>query len=109
MERIYCSAIWYKKLNLNHPLGKRNPKNITEGTVVLGHRHGDVIRNLYNLTGLRSVENGENSVGEYIQGFLTNEDRFVDRIEGAQIAMNANQIKDMDRFNPNQLFSEDLY
>ena len=109
MEKIYCSAIWYKDLEPNHSLGKRNPENITEGIVLLGHRHGDIIKNLGNLLGLRSVENGENSVGEYEQGFLTNKNRFVDRKEGAEIAINANQIKDLERFNPNQLFSEDLY
>lgn len=108
-ERIYCAAIWYKKLEPNHSLGKRNPKNITEGLVILGHRHGDIIRNLYNLTGLRSVENGENSVGEYIQGFLTNQDRFVNRKEAADIAAKANQIIDLHRFNLNHLYSEDIY
>jgi hypothetical protein len=108
-ERIYCAAIWYKKINLNFPIGFRNPENITEGIVILGHRHGDVIRNVYNLTGLRTVENGENSVGENIQGFLTNKNRFVDRKEAANIAIKANQIIDLGRFNPNQLYSEDIY
>lgn len=107
IEKIYCSAIWYKELNNNY--SKRNPDNITEGIVVLGHRHGDIIRNVYNLLGLRSVESGENSVGEYVQGFLTNTNRFVDRIEAAKIALEQNQIKDLQRFNPNYLYSEDIY
>lgn len=107
-ERIYCAAIWYKDLNPQHSFGPRNPENINQGVVVLGHRHGDVIKNVYNLLGLRSVEKGENSVGEYEQGF-TNLNRFVDRKEGAEIALAANQIKDIDRFDYNQLYSEDIY
>lgn len=108
-ERIYCAAIWYKDLISKFPLGVRNPENIDKGVVVLGHRHGDIIINLANLKGLRSVENGENSVGEYVQGFVTNKNRFVDRKEGAEIALKANQIINMDTFNPNQLYSEDIY
>lgn len=108
-ERIYCSAIWYKDLNPKFSLGIRNPENITEGVVILGHRHGDIIKNVGNLTGLRSVENGENSVGKSIQGFLTNKNRFVDRKEAAEIAVKANQIIDLGRFNPNILYSEDIY
>jgi len=106
-ERVTCSAIWYKELKLNHNV--RNPTNITEGVVVLGHRHGDIIQNVYNLLGLRSVENGENSVGKSEQGFLTNTNRFVDRKEGMIIALNAKQVKNEFLTNAENLFSEDLY
>jgi hypothetical protein len=47
----------------------------------------------------------EPEVGEYVQGFLTNKNRFVDREEAAKIHMaNGNEI-DFE----NRLFSEDLY
>jgi hypothetical protein len=105
-ERITCSAIWYKDLELDRDV--RNPTNITQGVVVLGHRHGDIIRNLHNLLGLRSVERGENSVGENEQGFLTNTDRFVDRKEAMIIARNAKQLINED-WNKEYLYSEDLY
>jgi hypothetical protein len=108
-ERIYCAAIWYKDFNPKFSLGLRNPENITEGVVILGHRHGDIIKNFGNLTGLRTVTNGENSCGEYVQGFLTNKNRFVDRKEAADIAVQANQIIDLGRFNQNHLYSEDIY
>jgi hypothetical protein len=108
-ERIYCSAIWYHKITPHYPLGLRNPNNITKGVVVLGHRHADIIRNVGNLLGKRTVENGKDSVGEYTQGFLTNKDRFVDRKEGAEIAWRENQILDKGRSNPNYLYSEDIY
>jgi hypothetical protein len=106
-ERIYCAAIWYVDLEL--PRSVRNPRNVDRGVVVLGHRHGDVIKNVSNLLGLRSVTHGEGSVGENIQGFLTNLDRFVDREEAAGIALAAGQVKDMGRFNPASLYSEDIY
>lgn len=108
-EKIYCSAIWYRQLNPKTSLGVRNPENISEGVVILGHRHGDIIKNVGNLMGLRTVERGENSSGEYVQGFLTNKNRFVDRKEGAQIAWKENQILDTGRANPNYLYSEDIY
>jgi hypothetical protein len=57
------------------------------------------------LTGLRSVENAEDGVGEYEQGFLTNTNRFVDREEAAQIAFDSGQIKQ----HTITLYSEDLY
>jgi hypothetical protein len=106
-ERIYCAAIWYKDLVLKNDV--RNPINIDKGVVVLGHRHADIIKNVYNLLGLRSVQNGERSVGESEQGFLTNKDRFVGREEAAKIALAQNQIKDLGRFNQNHLYSEDIY
>ena len=40
-----------------------------------------------------------------VQGFLTNLDRFVDRVEGGKIAFNAGQTTEL----KNRLFSEDLY
>lgn len=103
MERIYCAAIWYKDL----PTAKYLPTNIDKGIVVEGHRHADIIRTVVNLLGKRTVENGENSVGETIQGFVTNKNRFVDRSEAMDIARNANQIISDTTFR--ELYSEDLY
>lgn len=103
MERIYSAAIWYKEL----PTSKHLPKNITFGLVVEGHRHADIIKTVFILLGKRTVENGENSVGKTIQGFVTNQSRFVDRVEAMQIAKNANQLKSETSFN--ELYSEDIY
>jgi hypothetical protein len=49
----------------------------------------------------------QSEVGEYIQGFLTNKNRFVDRIEARKIAFEMNQVKET--INSKKLFSEDLY
>jgi len=57
--------------------------NVDKGSVVCAHRHGHVIALMMNLTGLRTVTYAKDGVGEHIQGFLTNKNRFVDRQEAA--------------------------
>lgn len=101
-EYILCAAIWYKELPTTENI---NPINVNVGTVICGYRHHNIIQQCYQLTGRRTVENGENSVGKYVQGFLTSKNRFVDRIEGAQIAFNTKQTNKLLR----RLYSEDLY
>src|SRR6056297_1520437 len=97
-EKILCSAIWYKELNMN----PSNPINIKEGIVFCGFRHHNCIHQMCSITGKRNCE-----VGENIQGFLTNKNRFVDRVEGGKIALQSNQIKELKWGN--KLYSEDLY
>ncbi len=75
MERLICSAIWYKE----QPTAKILPTNVTVGVVVCGHRHPHCIHTFVALTGKRSVLP---ECGEYEQGFLTDTNRFVDRKEG---------------------------
>ena len=43
------------------------------------------------------------------QGFLTSLDRFVNRVEGLEIALETNQVLDTTKLRGNRLFSEDLY
>ena len=104
-EYILCAAIWYKDIPLRKVIEGVLPKNCDRGLVVLGHRHGQCMWTMSSLTGLRSVTNAEDGVGEYEQGFLTNTNRFVDREEGGQIAFDAGQTKDL----RTRLYSEDLY
>lgn len=102
-EYIICAAIWYKDIVVDGP--NRTANNIDRGFVICGHRHGHCIALLNQLTGLRSVTNGNLSVGEYEQGFLTSKGNFVDRKEAGKIAYERGQItKETDC-----LFSEDLY
>lgn len=103
MERIYSAAIWYKEL----PTAKYMPTNIDKGVVVEGHRHADIIRTILNLLGKRTVQFGDNSVGETQQGFVTNTNRFVNRVEAMKIAREANQLITETTFS--ELYSEDLY
>jgi hypothetical protein len=95
MEYILCAAIWVND-------GEKyihQPNNIETGMVFCGRRHHNcfVILN----KAMPEWKEAENVV----QGFITSEDRFVDREEAARVAHSAQQIKNaMER-----LFSEDLY
>jgi hypothetical protein len=105
-EYILCAAIWYKDL----PTQKLLPKNIDKGIVVCGQRHGHCIDIMRSLGTLRSVTFGPDSVGENEQGFLTSKNRFVERIEAAEIAAKQGQVQIDSLINPMVgLFSEDLY
>jgi hypothetical protein len=98
MEKILCAAIWYKEL----PTPLYRPINIDIGSVFCGYSHMHCLHQMYAITGKRSVTS---EVGEYIQGFLTDKNRFVDRKEAAKIALDTGQIKK----SLKHLFSEDLY
>jgi hypothetical protein len=106
-EQIICSAIWYKTLALKMPealegRGTR-PYNISEGIVFSGWRHHNCMYQMVAITGLTDFQAGH---GE--QGFLTNKNRFVDREEGAKIALACGQIEKLE-FSSKDLYSEDLY
>jgi hypothetical protein len=78
------------------------PYNVDVGIVFSGFRHINCICQMYAITGKRNSE-----VGNSIQGFLTNKNKFVDRQEGAEIALVSRQI---DRLQyGSMLYSEDLY
>lgn len=104
-EKVLCAAIWYKELPTQNFL----PKNIDKGIVVLGLRHANCIDIVKSLSGLRTVRFSPDSVGENIQGFMTNTNRFVDREEAFNIAEDNWQLNDRERGNSRTLYSEDLY
>lgn len=108
-EYILCAAIWYKELdklsNKWTPIaeGYMRPHNIKQGIVICGYRHPSCMYTMIAITGKRSVET---ECGEYIQGFLTSKNRFVDRKEAAIIHVaNGNILK----YSSRDLYSEDLY
>lgn len=102
-EKVYilCAAIWYK----NEKSATHDVSNINSGIVVCGRRHHNCISIYHALTGKTTCDRETD-----IQGFLTSDNRFVDRKEGYQIAQAAGQLlHDMhDKTNP-ILISEDLY
>ncbi len=105
-EKILCAAIWYKELPLLRPdvLEPRGfqPYNLDHGVIFCGWRHHNCMYQKIAVTGL-----AESQSGESVQGFLTSKNRFVDRIEGNMIAINAGQAP---KNSPgDRLFSEDLY
>lgn len=71
--------------------------------VYTGYRHGDIIKAMVELYGITPPVDGE----RYEQGFVTSTGEFVDRVEGAAIAIAAGQIKALKW--PPLLYSEDLY
>lgn len=102
MERILCAAIWYKDIKDAPYL---QVTNIDKGVVLCGHRHGHIISQLKALTGLRTTSFGENASGSFIQGFLTDKNRFIDRKEAhALFIKNGGKPEFGD-----ELYSEDLY
>ena len=62
------------------------------------NRHHDIIRIIFESDG--------NYDHNSIQGFLTIDDKFVDRIKALKIALESKQIQ---KTNFNQLYSEDLW
>lgn len=106
IETIICSSIWYKDLELKKPqvLEPHNyrPNNCDKGVVLSGWRH---VNCLYQMVAIYGIRNHE--AGESIQGFLTNKNRFVDRVEGAKIALACGQVKKLEYGTI--LYSEDLY
>jgi hypothetical protein len=102
-EYILCAAIWYLDIPIKKDIPENvRPVNCDRGLVFCGYRHSHCMYTMVSVTGLRSVET---EVGEYIQGFLTSKNRFVDREEGAKIHISNGHKIDFE----NRLFSEDLY
>lgn len=94
MNLILCSAI----LVCDQKKYVHQPKNVPTGFVVCGRRHHNCITTL-------QLINKDWKSYTYVQGFITTNDTFVNRMEAAQIALDGNQIK-----KPKDvLFSEDLW
>lgn len=87
-EKIICAATWYK----DFPKQIHSPKNIDRGVVIGGKNHAQIYTALNALTGKRECTYGEDCCGEFEQGFLTTENRFVGRKEAWLIANENNQI-----------------
>lgn len=97
-EIIMMAAIHYRD-------GKEHahqPKNIESGYVICGLRHNNCIGIHTALTGKRTATQ------DYIDGFVTNKNRFVDRKEGLKIATESGQIQNKTTYEY-ELFSEDLW
>ena len=104
-EKILCAAVWYNDGGNGYI---HQPFNIKSGYVVCGRRHHNCITIHSMLKGLAKKPN------DFLitQGFLTNNDRFVDRKEGWKIALEAGQIINLEKITDREdqlLFSENLY
>ena len=100
-EYIICSAVYYN----NGETYEHQPKNVDVGIVIAGRRH----HNALVTTHLLDPTLKEKST--VTQGFLTSEDRFVDRKVARKIAYKAGQVSvltDADG-RVKRLLSEDIY
>ena len=98
---IICAAIWFKDGNKY----SHQPKNVDNGIVVCGRRHHNCFLTAFELNGGKKIKGLNELNSTAIQGFLTSDDRFVDRKEGGYIAFKAKQTEKLE----DCLFSEDLY
>ena len=94
-QYIICSAILFLD-NKEHP---HQPKNIKKGVVIAGRRHHNIFATL------SALKINRLDLGFPVQGFITNDNYFVNRKKAAEIAFKANQIDKKLKY----LFSEDLY
>ena len=70
------------------------------GKIYTGKRHCDCF--------LAAREAGETSPRHDVQGFMTDDGKFLDRVEAGKHAIACGQIEEL-RFCTKRLFSEDLY
>lgn len=98
-EYILCAAVWFDD-GIDHKEWCLNGK---PGYVICGRRHHNCFSTAYYIDPERKYIKHEKE-----QGFITNKDRFVDRIEASEIAFLAGQIRERTK-HPQGLFSEDLY
>lgn len=105
-EYILCAANYYNDGTIHH----HQPKNIEIGFVVCGRRHHNCIGTFAQIVGFPYDENGIKIMNTEEQGFLTNTNRFVSRLEALEIARKANQLKPDEPINEHiGLYSENLY
>lgn len=95
---IICAAIWFNDKQKH----EHQPRNIDEGLVVCGRRHHNIYLTFADIKG---VSYKHCDYVDHIQGFMTSDDRFVDRKQGATIAFEVGQTEKFKEL----LFSEDLY
>jgi len=100
-EYILCAANFYDDGKVHVHM----PKNIKTGFVVCGMRHHNCIAIFALMVGFPYDENGLKLMRTEEQGFLTSNNRFVDREEGGRIAFAAKQTKKLII----RLHSEDLW
>lgn len=100
-ERIVCAAIWYT--NAEVPF-HHAPRNIDHGVVAIGLRHN----NCYGILMLLFPDRRHILERACVHGFITSDNRFVDRLEAEEIALLRGQIPEKG-WHIDGLHSEDLY
>lgn len=107
-ERILCAAVHFD----DGKVRVHQPRNIATGIVICGLRHHNCFATASFQGWCDPAQYWRDSDGKRpraIQGFLTSEDRFVDRAEAAGIARAAGQVDRARVAEDDDLISEDLY
>ena len=86
VKYILCAAIWYDD-GITRP---NLPLNVATGVVICGRRHSCCRATWHLLLGSLLIAD----LVKATDGFLTSDDRFVDRREAGEIAYAAGQIKE---------------
>lgn len=122
-EYIACSAIHYDN-KIRYPF--HNSYGIETGFVICGFRHPHIGQILPTNTFSKTIDekvvwlnvdmkmnykekdgHPRYDIVEHTQGFMTNLGRFVDRKEGARIALECGQITEL--LSGDELYSEDIF
>lgn len=99
-EFIMCSAIWVMDSDLEMV---HAPRNIDFGAVYCGYRHCNCLELIsHKYDRIHFISLGS------VQGFLTSNNRFVDRFEGMEIAKSVEQLLSPETVQL-ELYSEDLW
>lgn len=104
LEYILCAANHYD----DGLIRESSPVNISSGFVICGRRHFNCIAIFAEIVGFPYSKKAQRIHNTEKQGFLTNHNRWVNRIDAAEIAFLAGQIAQRTE-HPVGLFSEDLY
>ena len=104
-EFILCAANYYND-GLKYDF---SPSNIEIGFVICGRRHHNCIAIFAKMYGFPYSKKAQKIHNTEKQGFITNTNRWVNRLEALKIAKQANQLITGDGNERLGLFSEDLY
>ncbi len=100
MERILCASIWINDgVKYTH-----QPINIATGFVLCGWRHGCIFEQIEGL--LHDITN-KPSDSIQTQGFITSENRFLNRVQARKFVLETGQLESTEFSD--ELYSEDLY
>lgn len=107
-EFIICAANYYD----DGEVRDHSPDNIGRGFITCGRRHHNCIETFAQIVGFPYSVKALELMKTERQGFLTSDNRWVDRKEAYEIAFHNNQIVGPNKGCPTNdigLTSEDLY
>jgi len=96
---VLCAAIWYDD-------GEESPSNvhnIKTGQVILGYRHS----NCYQI--LKQLYPDRRYLKDCVEGFLTSNDLFIDRTQGAKLAYDQRQCNQVEILTSECLYSSNRF